>query len=602
MLGRLAHRGPDDVGRHEPPGAAIGVRRLAIIDVEGGRQPARSETGAVTAVLNGEIYNYRELRTLLDRRGHSFASRSDTEVLPHLYEEFGAQMASLLRGMFVFAVWDSELERLLVARDRAGEKPLVYAATSRGLSFASELKALICDDVVGDDVDPVALRQYLTLQYVPGPRTMLAAARKLQPGHYMTYSRHEGLDVRPYWELSADAAYGGMDFEGAAASLRERLATSVRGQLHAERPVGALLSGGIDSSAIVAHMTREAGDSAVRTFTVGFEGTSSDERQPAREVAAFLGTEHTELVVPAPSPEHLEACVWHLDEPIGDQAALPTMEIVRAASEHVTVLLTGEGSDELLAGYPRYRWFRLAERLRSMPPPLARRLSRALPRGSGGHQLDLLLAPRTALERHLAWVGVFPPEAAESLLLDGAGAHAADATVGELEELWAAWSHLPVANALMALDFKLWLPDNILTKADRMSMASSIEARAPFLDVGMIEFASSLPPDLRLHGRGTKALLRASLSGMLPAEVLARPKKAFGVPVHEWLGEDLRRQLGELLLADDARTADWIARVQVQKLLSRAGTPGVGRRLWTLGVLELWLRRYRSGGSDGRVL
>jgi asparagine synthase (glutamine-hydrolysing) len=397
-----------------------------------------------------------------------------------------------------------------------------------------------------------------------------------------------------------------MSFDSAAAGLRERLADAVRAQLHAERPVGALLSGGIDSSAVVAHMTRQAGESPVRTFTVGFEGTSSDEREAARKVATALGTEHTELVVPPPTTDDLESCVWHLDEPIGDQAALPTMEIVRAASEHVTVLLTGEGSDELLAGYPRYGWFHLAERLSRLPAPLARRLALGwLSTGRGAsmqRRLDLLFTPRTAMERHLAWVGVFAPDAAESLLLNGAATDAAEATLGELEALSEPWRRLPPSHAMMALDFKLWLPDNILTKADRMSMASSIEARAPFLDLGMIEFASSLPASLRLRGRGTKALLRASLAGMLPPAVVARRKRAFGVPVQQWLGGDLRRQLHELLLADDARSATWIDRNQVRKLLARAATPEDGRGLWTLGILELWLRRFRSGGGGGRVL
>jgi asparagine synthase (glutamine-hydrolysing) len=592
MLGRLEHRGPDDVGRYVRPEASLGVRRLAIIDVEGGRQPASSEAGNVTAVLNGEIYNYRELRALLRERGHSFGSGSDTEVLPHLYEEFGPGMTSLLRGMFAFAIWDADRDRLLVARDRAGEKPLVYASTPGGLSFASELKALVCDDFVENDIDPVSLRQYLTLQYVPGPRTMLRGVHKLPPGHYLTHSRTGGLEVQPYWELMADAEYGGMSFDGAAASLRKRLADSVRAQLHADRPVGALLSGGIDSSAVVAHMTRESGGAPVRTFTVGFEGMPSDERYAARSVASALGTQHTELVVPPPTPEDLESCVWHLDEPIADQAALPTMEIVRAASEHVTVLLTGEGSDELLAGYPRYGWFHLAERLARLPAPLARRL--ALSRRG-----DLLFTRRTPMERHLAWVGVFDPGEAATLLLDGAGA---GETAEELEELAAPWRHLPPSHSVMALDFKLWLPDNILAKADRMSMASSVEARAPFLDLGMIEFASSLPPSLRLRGRGTKALLRRSLTGMLPSDVLSRPKRAFAVPVHQWLGEDLRRQLRELLLADDAHSAAWIDREQVRTLLAGAATPDVGRRLWTLGVLELWLRLFLNGRNGGRVL
>jgi asparagine synthase (glutamine-hydrolysing) len=605
MLGRLEHRGPDDVGHHVDPTVSIGVRRLAIIDVGGGRQPAASEAHNVTAVLNGEIYNYRELRTLLGNRGHSFGSQSDTEVLPHLYEEFGPQMTSLLRGMFAFAIWDSDLGRLLVARDRAGEKPLLYAMTRRGVSFASELKALMCDGGVGDDLDPVSLRHYLTLQYVPGPRTILSGVRKLPPGHYMTYSLRDGLDVRPYWELIPDAQYPGMSFAGATAGLRARLADSVRAQMHAERPVGALLSGGIDSSAVVAHMTREGGQSPVRTFTVGFEGTSSDEREAAREVARVLGTEHTEMEVPPPTTQDLESCVWHLDEPIGDQAALPTMQVVQAASEHVTVLLTGEGSDELLAGYPRYGWFQLAEHLSRLPPRLARRLAPGwLGAGRGGttqRRLDLLFTPRTAIERHLAWVGVFPPHAAESLLLNGAGTDVAEATISELEELSEPWRHLPPSHAMMALDFKLWLPDNILTKADRMSMASSVEARAPFLDLGMIEFASSLPPSLRLRGRGTKALLRASLAGMLPRAMLSRRKRAFGVPVQEWLGRDLRRQLHELLLAADARSAIWIDRQQVRRLLAREATPDVGRQLWTLGILELWLRQFQGGGV-GRVL
>ncbi len=588
MLNLLAHRGPDEVGTFANGDAMLGVRRLAIIDVENGRQPALSEDEQVAVVLNGEIYNYGELRALLERRGHTFRSSSDTEVLPHLYEEFGVELTALLRGMFAIAIWDDPRQRLLLARDRAGEKPLFYAHTSEGLVFASELKAVLAHQNVNRDLDAEALALYLQLQYVPGPQTIIASVRKLPPGHRLVADGGH-IRVERYWDVVPSEPSHFRSPAGAAEELRTLLEDAVRSQVHADRPVGALLSGGVDSAGIVSLMARVA-DEPPRTFTVGFEDKTFDERLRARLVADAVGARHTELIVGPPSFDDLERLVWHLDEPVGDQAALPMYLIARVASEHVTVVLTGEGSDELFAGYPRYRWFRLANRLDVLPAPLRQAICAAATRTRHGRHADLLLRPREALDRHIAWTRVFDGDELDSLLAADLAHAATTRAADRFREVLADWSHRPPLEQAMYLDLKTWLVDDILTKADRMSMAWSIEARAPYLDHRVIEFATSLPPAARLRGRETKQLLRQALAPVVPPNALRHRKSAFAVPVERWLRSQLAEPLRELLLSRDAETRDLLQPDAVARVLGETGREA-GRRVWTLAILELWLRQ-----------
>jgi asparagine synthase (glutamine-hydrolysing) len=372
----MVHRGPDEEGRYvdSSSGAALGARRLSIIDVEGGHQPLSNEDGTVWGVLNGEIYNHHELRAALARRGHRFRSSVDTEVLPHLYEEYGPEFAPLLRGMFAVAIWDECRRRLVLARDRAGEKPLLYAEVPSGFVFASELKALLTHPEVRRELNPRAVRHYFTLQYVPGPETILHGIEKLPPGHRAVVENGT-LRINRYWDVVGSTPEHALSREAAISELRALLEDAVAAQMRADVPIGALLSGGIDSAGIVALMEKASQGENVRTFTVGFRDPSFDERGPAALVARHCGTSHQELLVEPPLFSQVEDLVWHMDEPVADQAALPTFLIAGVASEHVKVVLTGEGSDELFAGYPRYRWFMFAEALRRVPPRLARRMA-----------------------------------------------------------------------------------------------------------------------------------------------------------------------------------------------------------------------------------
>jgi asparagine synthase (glutamine-hydrolysing) len=588
MLQRLEHRGPDDCGTFVSDGASLGARRLAIIDVAEGHQPTLNEDRTVAAALNGEIYNHLELRELLRRRGHRFRSDVDTEVIPHLYEEFGTGFVALLRGMFAIAVWDESKRRLLLARDRAGEKPLLYSQTKHGLVFASELKAILLDPDVPLDLDPTALLAYLTMQYVPGPTTIVGAVLRLPAAHLLV-AESGNVTLQRYWDIIPGTEAHARSRDGVVAELRDRLTDAVGAQMHADVPVGVLLSGGVDSAGIAALMTRLS-DEPPRTFTVGFEHSALDEREPAAIVAHALGTKHTELVVEEPKLDDLERFVWHLDEPLADQAALPTFLIAQVASEHVKVVLTGEGSDELFGGYPRYRWFRRAELIERLSPTLAAPLRRTLLRVLENRRLDLLLTPREPLERHVAWTRLLDDHVLDDLLAPEWQGSGSQAAIACFQAALGDWTAPHTVEEMMALDFKTWLVDDVLTKADRMSMGASIEARAPYLDSRVIDFAASLPASVRLTGHGTKALLREALAHVVPSEALHRPKAAFRVPAGQWLGASLAPVVREMLLDPGAATASYFSRTGLERLLARRDRGGQDRQVWALAILELWMR------------
>jgi asparagine synthase (glutamine-hydrolysing) len=433
---------------------------------------------------------------------------------------------------------------------------------------------------------------YLTLQYVPGGGTMVAGVERLPAGHLLVEEngRHR---IERYWDLVPGTEAHARSRAGVVHELRERLEDAVQAQMHADVPVGALLSGGVDSAGIVALMRHVSG-AAPRTFTVGFEHAPFDEREPARNLARALGADHTELVVGPPTLAELERFAWHLDEPVADQAALPTYLIAQVASEHVKVVLTGEGSDELFGGYPRYGWFRRAERLALLPQPLRAAAAAVASRSGRGREAALLLGSQDALERHVAWTHIFGRQDAERLLEPEVAGNGFDETSTLFSGLLEGWRDRPTVEQMMYLDFKTWLPDDILTKADRMTMAASIEARAPYLDQRVIEFAGSLPVGERLRGRGTKALLRAALADLLPDSALRRRKASFRVPVELWLGERLRQTFGELLLDPGAATAPYLRRAETERLVEADGRAPGSRQLWSLVVLELWLKGVYS--------
>jgi asparagine synthase (glutamine-hydrolysing) len=594
VLAAMRHRGPDDEGVLALDGAVLGARRLAIIDPAGGHQPVDNEDGRVGAALNGEIYNHVALRRDLQSRGHRLRSHCDTEILPHLYEEHGEGMLALLRGMFAIAVWDGERRRGMLARDRMGEKPLFYRRVGDRVLFASELRALLRHPDVPAVLDHEAVRLYLTLGYVPGPQTVIKDVCKLGPGERLVYDDGR-VQVDRWWDLvAADPAYG-VSAEGAAEELRGLLVDAVRAQREADVPVGVLLSGGVDSAGIAALMAHGTDASKVRTFTVGFADDAFDERGPARTVARALGTDHTEIEVASPDLDGLLEVFGSLDEPIADQAALPTYLIAREARRHVTVVLTGEGSDELFGGYPRYRWTAAANRAARIPAPLRAAIADVVGNvvPARRRHADLFLHPGSALARRLEWVGILAPAQVDRLT---GSSGSASLTLGRLAEVAARYG-VDGVESDMLLDARTWLVEDVLTKADRMTMAHSLEGRAPYLDQRVVEFATALPAAMRIRGREGKPLLRAALRGILPEAVLRRPKQAFRVPVDSWLHSALHGHIGELLLDRDAVAATLFERSELERLLSQ-GDGVSGRGLWALGALEGWAGQLLGGGRS----
>lgn len=612
MTALMVHRGPDDEGYHLGDEIALGIRRLSIIDVVGGRQPIANEDGSVIVVLNGEIYNYRQLRPQLERRGHRFSTRSDTEVILHAYEEYGDAGVQLLRGMFAYALWDARRRRLVLARDRLGIKPLFYAEAGSDFLFASEAKALFCHPALRPDLDVESLDLYLTFQYVPGPQTLFRGVSKLKPGHLLI--RENGCTtIQKYWSVVFEDGHRSVEIDEAVEEFQERLTEAVKLHLVSDVPVGALLSGGIDSSSVVATMA-EVGQTRIRTFTVGFDSPGMlDEREDAGLVARHFGTDHAEIVTRPEAAELLPRLVWHLDEPIADPAALPTYLVCRYARQSVPVVLTGEGGDELLCGYPRYAWFLVARRLQRWLSPGIREglllpLSSVVPIGPRYRKaLRNLLSERDDAERHLCWVANFDPAlkrvALTNALFARLPADAARARVLPYLNGRGLGSDAELLHSLLALDLHTWLVDDVLAKVDRMSMAASVEARVPFLDHELLEFVATLPAGLKLAGMKGKLLLRRAMQGRLPRRTIIRRKGAFMPPVGEWLRGPLRECVHDVLLSDRVRQRGWFDRTRVESMISAhaRGEREFGQPLWNLLCLELWANAFLDRSvTDGK--
>ncbi len=594
MARAVVHRGPDGGGAYRDGALGMGMRRLSIIDLETGSQPLANEDGTVWVVFNGEIYNYRELRAELLARGHRFSTASDTEVIVHLYEEMGKRCVRRLRGMFAFAVWDAPRRTLLLARDRLGIKPLYYATTPKGLLFGSELKALLQSPWLSREVDHDGLAAYLRYGYVPDPLTILKGVAKLPPGHTLTVRDGRPAERRRYWEPTAFFRDGAAEVdEGEAGeALWQRLTEAVRSHLVSDVPLGAFLSGGVDSTTVVAIMARELG-TPVKTFSIGFREPGFDEQDYAREVARAFGTEHHELLVEPEDLKVLDDVLAAFDEPFSDSSAIPTYIVSRLARQHVTVALSGDGGDELFAGYDRYlvdqrrHFVGLAGDI-GLGSPL-RGLSRLLPEGMPGKRyLHNLSLPR--MERYLDAIALFPPDRVASLLEPNIG------TNGEtpFEPLVRAGAGLDPLSRLQNLDLQTYLPGDILTKLDRMSMAHSLEARVPLLDHPLVEFACGLPDRLRLRAGETKYLLRRVLKGRVPDIVLTRPKRGFGVPLEIWFSERLpnffRERLGAGTRLEEAGLSAAGVRVLLDRYDARHRVDHCGQ-LWGLLVLDSALRR-----------
>lgn len=620
MLRLIFHRGPDDEGVHIDGEMGFGMRRLSIIDLAGGKQPIFNEDGRIVLVFNGEIYNYRELAAGLRQRGHTLKTESDTEVIVHLYEEYGEACVHHLRGMFAFAVWDKRQRQLFIARDRLGIKPLYYTQTSAGLVFGSEIKAILQHPEVEARLDPAALGHFLSLKYVPSPQTMFAGISSLPPGHSLTCGQ-SGVTLKQYWDLSftengGTEAGGGKRSEAAyAEELEALLQESIGLHLRSDVPFGAFLSGGLDSSLIVALMSRVLSD-PVKTFSVGFERVAheADELPYARLVAQRYGAEHHEVVIgPKDFIDLAEKVVWHLDQPIADQATAATYMVSELASRHVKMVLTGEGGDELFAGYARYAGERLSPFFRHLPTSaksIALAMSARLP-GLRGPKIAMhaLCQPDEAA-RFTNWFPLFNHDTKKSLLsaefareLDG---HATESIFAEQLAHTDATSPL---NRMLYVDTKLWLSDFLLLRGDKLSMAHSLEARVPLLDHKLAEFAASLPPHLKLNRLTRKYLLKKVGKTMLPPEIVSRKKQGFPIPIAQWFRQEARPFMRELLSPTAIKKRGLFDVAYVDGLLKehKTGFADHSSLLWGLASLEIWHRQFIDSRSspdqvDNRVL
>jgi asparagine synthase (glutamine-hydrolysing) len=597
MCASLRHRGPDDQGTFQQGPVGLGNRRLSIIDLAGGHQPIFNESGTIAAVLNGEIYNFRELRPALEAKGHQFSTQTDTEVIVHLYEEDDVDAVQRLRGMFALALWDSERQRLLLARDRVGKKPLFYAHLADRLLFASEIKAILQDPAVSTGIDLQAIDAYLAFQFIPHPLTIYQAIRKLPPAHRLIWQRGE-VTIEPYWRLDFSRKIPITAGEVGEA-LRAQLLEATQLRLVSDVPLGALLSGGVDSSTVVALMSQTM-DQPVKTFSVGFAEETYNELPYARQVAQQFATDHHEVLVTADVAGLLPRLVWQYDEPFADKSAVPSFYVAHLASRHVTVALTGDGGDEAFAGYDKYRfgrWQRLWATLpTAMRRTLARRLLAPLQHGRDGDTTRLL----TRLARSLLPYAdaIFYPEFFDSYgratlyqpWVRGALAGQASAMATLVDE---GLAHLDDAVDLMQwLDYQWYLPGDLLMKTDIASMACSLEARSPFLDHQLIEFCAALPSAVKTDGRTRKIALREAFRGLLPQTILDRPKQGFSIPLRAWLRGPLAALARELLVDQPRGIEEFFDVAAVRRMFEAhvSGRRNHAHRLWALMLFAQWYR------------
>ncbi len=591
----LRHRGPDDQGVYEDDAATLIHQRLSIIDLAGGHQPMANEDAGLQVVLNGEIYNYLDLRRELIGRGHVFRTDSDTETLLHLYEEHGPACVDKLIGMFAFAVWDLRKRELFLARDRIGIKPLFYVQVDGAFLFASELKALLAHGGVRADLDPEGLNHYLTFMYVPAPRTIIKNVHKLQPGHTLTVKDDAVGPPRRYWQPpSPTDIVDASSMTDAVAELREMLQESVRCRLMSEVPLGAYLSGGLDSSLVVGLMSHASAE-PVNTFSVGFEERGFDERAHARRVSEAFRTNHRELIVGHHSAAELPEIIRALDEPVADSAAIPTYYMAQLTRQHVTVVLTGEGADELFAGYSHYRILSWMDRGAALSPG-------ALARGLGGAFSSLLARRggafvgrlRDRAAAYLALKSVFSDDEKRTLYDGGLAASVREAAPPlDLVRNYLKPGDGPYLNQLLRMDLCTWLPDDLLVKVDRMTMAHGVEARVPYLDHRVVERVMRMPPSWKLRLFEGKHILRRAAAGLLPEEIVARKKTGFAVPVGEWAAGEMREMVRDLLGPQSVRRRGLFNPDAVQSLVERKRYGMFERRqLWTLICLELWCRQF----------
>jgi len=616
MCDAIVHRGPDDEGYYlnrdpercpegHSPGAAfvgLGMRRLSIIDLATGKQPIHNEDQTVWVVLNGEVYNYHELRAQLEALGHRFYTQSDTEVIVHAYEEYGDDVPKHLRGMFAFALWDEKRQRLLLARDRVGKKPLLYAIVGSKLIFASEFRAILRHPDVSRGVNLGAISHYLSFMCVPAPLTAFEGVRKLEPGHTLVW-QDGSVEISRYWSLDFRTKIEIGERE-AGERVVDHLRDAVRVRLMSDVPLGAFLSGGIDSSAVVALMS-ELSTEPVKTFSIGFEEQEFNEINHARRVAERFGTEHHEFIVRPNAVEVLPTLIRHYGEPYADSSAIPTYYLSKMTREHVTVALNGDGGDECFAGYERYAAMRLAEQYHRLPRMVRRGVLEpalgAIPAagatrsrlGKARRFMDVVGRPTG--ERYLRWTSVFSEELkAELCTSDFLRRTSTAKPLGYVQPWFEGNGEIDVVDRALMADTSNYLPNDLLVKVDIATMAVSLEARSPFLDHKLMEFAASLPARYKIRGITTKYLLKHALKGLLPSENLTRSKMGFGVPIGRWFRGELKSFLADTILCERSLGRGYFKREPIKRLIEdhTDGRRDHAHQLWTLLMLELWHQEF----------
>ena len=615
MCETIVHRGPDSEGLWIDDRAALGMRRLSIIDLKTGDQPVFNCDRSVIVMMNGELYNYREVRADLEKRGHKFTTNSDTEILPHLYEEYDDALVDHVNGMFAFSLWDTRKKKLIVARDRFGEKPLYYGVFDGKLIWASEPKALLAHPSVKPELDLNALRHYVSFDYVPAPMSIYKGVSKLPAAHMLVVENGE-IKTRRYgdldWTTNFSLSHGSngagcttnLSLSSAAEELRELLSDAVRMRLVSDVPLGILLSGGIDSSTVAAFATQHATE-RVKTFSIGFEEDSFDESKYARRVAKHLNTEHYEDKLSATTAGDLisEIGTW-LDEPMSDGSLIPTFLLARFVRKYVTVALGGDGGDELFAGYPMYYAHGVAAKYHGIPSfirsGLIEPVVNALPVSTNNMSFDYKAkrfirgAKLDDVARHHSWFGSFSADQHDKLFTRDVLDKTDNDIYKSVRDLVGASDAKNVIERMQYADINFYLAEDILTKVDRAAMAVSLETRAPFLDPRVAQFAASIPVDYKLRGKSGKVILKEAMKDILPHDILHRPKKGFGIPIAEWLKGRLNSLMHDILSPDRLRSQGLFEADYVSRLIREheTGAASHHKELWTLLVFQLWIENF----------
>jgi len=604
MTHSMIHRGPDDQGFYIRKGIGLGHRRLSIIDLDTGKQPLANEDGSVVVVFNGEIYNYQTLRDTLLGKGHIFKTRSDTEVIVHSYEEYGEKFLEKLRGMFAIALWDNRNHTLLLARDRLGIKPLYFSTSPEWIVFSSEIKGILQDEDFGAvEVNPDALDGFLRFYFIPGQETIFRGIRRLLPGYYLTV-KDGNVQEHQYWDLNFGPESHDLDFDGLKHNLDALLRETVRGHMLSDVPVGFLLSGGVDSTALLSYATHET-NKEVSSFTVGFSGEDfADEREYAKLAARTFGSRYYDMTI---SPEDfikfLPEYIWHMEEPVCEPPAIALYYISKLASNYVKVLISGEGGDEAFAGYPNYANYPLARRIgnligpfRKLASPIIRNVFGEYAAGKYkkygfviGEEFKNFYFSRTSGPH------TFFNENYESIYTDGMVAvrRRNEVINGFMNDLFSRSNDLGFLEKMLYIDSKTWLPDDLLIKADKMTMANSVELRVPFLDHKVVEFAANVPSKYKVNGRTTKYLLKEILKNVVPDKILSRKKTGFPVPYEKWLRNEMRDSIQEVLLDGKSLNRNYFNKRKLQEVIKLNQTKGwYSKEIFCLYVLELWHRTF----------